>query len=152
MATSYFKYNQYPSKQKLDEIREVFPRTRYYSPAKYSERSRYQNIRVLRAKHEYHPNKYVKQCGQYSNTEPYHETSYRRFIFPSDYLTVTVTGNYINRMDVIANQQYGDSRLWWVIAEANPQFAYDPLSLPEGAIIKVPNITEIYKVGGPLNA
>ena len=152
MRTTYFKYNQYPSKEKLDEIREVFPRTRYYAPVAYSGRSRYQNVRTLRAKHEYHPNKYVKQSGQYSSTEPYHETSYRRFIFPSEYTTITVSGIYNNRMDILANEYYGDSRLWWVIAEANPNFTYNPLDLPEGSTIKIPSITELYKVGGPLNA
>lgn len=41
------------------------------------------------------------------------------------------------RIDVIANEYYGDGRLWWVIADANPE-VFDWLDLEAGQIIRVP--------------
>lgn len=41
-----------------------------------------------------------------------------------------------DRIDVLAYQALGDSRLWWVIADLNPDV--DPLRLQGGQIIVLP--------------
>jgi hypothetical protein len=63
-------------------------------------------------------------------------TSFKKFYldvanFPS---TANMTGNYIvvppecnNRIDLFSYQQYGSSRLWWVIALANADIVKDPI-------------------------
>jgi hypothetical protein len=39
----------------------------------------------------------------------------------------TITPVYNNRPDLLANDLYGDSRLWWVFAQRNPNVLRDPL-------------------------
>lgn len=43
-----------------------------------------------------------------------------------------------DRVDTIADDFYGDARLWWIIADANPEIL-DWLDLQVGNIIRVPN-------------
>jgi hypothetical protein len=42
-----------------------------------------------------------------------------------------------DRLDTIANQYYGDSSLWWIIATAN-QIHDAPFSLEDGTVLRVP--------------
>jgi phage tail protein X len=42
------------------------------------------------------------------------------------------------RVDVIANDFYGNAQLWWKIADANPDIL-DWLELDAGTILRVPN-------------
>ena len=57
------------------------------------------------------------------------------------------TGDYItvppeceNRPDLLSYQQYGSSRLWWIIALANPDVLRDPVwDLKSGMTLFVPN-------------
>jgi len=45
-----------------------------------------------------------------------------------------------NRPDLFSYQQYGSSRLWWVIALANPDALKDPVwDLKSGMTLFVPN-------------
>lgn len=44
-----------------------------------------------------------------------------------------------DRIDTIANDFYSDGRLWWVIADANPE-VLDWLDLAPGDVIRVPNV------------
>ena len=65
---------------------------------------------------------------------------YRPTYYPN--VTVTSQDNYIvtkitDRLDLIANDFYGDSTLWWVIAMAN-NLSGDSLYPGEGVQIRVP--------------
>jgi phage tail protein X len=42
------------------------------------------------------------------------------------------------RIDTIANDFYGDGRLWWRIADANPEIM-DWMDLDPGMVLRVPN-------------
>ena len=48
-----------------------------------------------------------------------------------------------DRLDQIAFEYLGDSRLWWVIADLNPEEIPDTLMLPTGQYIKLPQISQI---------
>lgn len=52
----------------------------------------------------------------------------------SDLYVVTQTGD---RLDSLAAQYYNDSRLWWIIADAN-NVHNALLSLPEGTTLRIP--------------
>lgn len=51
-----------------------------------------------------------------------------------------------NRLDVIADQEYGDKRLYWVIAMANN--IIDPFDVKQGTVLKIPQIATISMKGG----
>lgn len=46
--------------------------------------------------------------------------------------------NAAERLDQIAAAFYGDGRLWWKIADANPEIL-DWMDIPAGTILRVPN-------------
>lgn len=53
--------------------------------------------------------------------------------------TVQVPPECENRIDLFSYQQYGSSRLWWVIALANADIIKDPLwDFKSGMIVFVP--------------
>ena len=60
-------------------------------------------------------------------------------------------GNYIvvppkceNRMDLFSYQQYGSSRLWWIIALANADIIKDPIwDFKAGLMVFVPRDTAL---------
>ena len=52
------------------------------------------------------------------------------------------------RIDRLAFNYLGDSRLWWVIAELNSDTIKDPLVLPAGAYIKIPTVEIVQKIMG----
>jgi|TARA_B100000809_G_scaffold144025_1_gene141564 hypothetical protein len=52
---------------------------------------------------------------------------------------VTISNKYNNRPDLLANELYGNSKLWWVFAEFNPDTLNDPIvDFVAGLKIKVP--------------
>ena len=67
-----------------------------------------------------------------------------------------------DRFDVLAQQYYGDSSLWWVISIANtgnagagtlPVLPQNSLIIPEGTQIRIPNNPlQIYDVFNQINA
>jgi hypothetical protein len=59
---------------------------------------------------------------------------------PSDKI-VTISAVYNQRPDLLAHDLYGDSRLWWVFAQRNPNsLASDPLgNFVTGLQIYIPN-------------
>lgn len=65
---------------------------------------------------------------------------FRTRIYPNipksdkDIYIVTQTGD---RLDTIANQFYGDSSLWWIIATAN-NIHDATFALPDGTTLRVP--------------
>ena len=40
--------------------------------------------------------------------------------------TYIIEAKYANRLDLLANDQYGSSRLWWIIASRNLDILKDP--------------------------
>ena len=67
-----------------------------------------------------------------------------------------------DRFDVLAQQYYGDSSLWWVISIANtgnagagtlPVLPQNTLIIPEGIQIRIPNNPlEVYNVFNEINS
>jgi nucleoid-associated protein YgaU len=53
-----------------------------------------------------------------------------------------------DRLDLIANAFYKNSRLWWVIAEANG--IDDPFVVPVGTSLVIPSSSSIFGTGGVL--
>lgn len=71
---------------------------------------------------------------------------YRSKIYPkipktdSDIYAVTQGGD---RLDTLANDFYGDSSLWWIIASAN-NIHDAPFALEDGTVLRIPqNYTDI---------
>ena len=47
-----------------------------------------------------------------------------------------------DRMDLLAQRVYGDERLWWMIAKANPELlasASGLFTLAPGTVVRIPN-------------
>lgn len=49
-----------------------------------------------------------------------------------------------DRLDSLAHKYYGDSQLWWVFLDANPQYRAE-IDIKYGDIIKVPTYEEVMK-------
>jgi hypothetical protein len=66
---------------------------------------------------------------------------------PEDIYVYTEQGD---RFDVLAQQYFQDSSLWWIIAAANPQITFGSLIIPEGVQLRIPaypaNILNNYNV------
>ena len=69
---------------------------------------------------------------------------------PTLYPSVTLSNEdyYIiardqDRMDLVAQDYYGDSTLWWVIAIANSNLTQDSLYPPAESIIRIPGLSRI---------
>jgi phage tail protein X len=43
-----------------------------------------------------------------------------------------------DRFDILAQQYYGDSSLWWIISIANNNLTQNSLVIPEGIQIRIP--------------
>jgi hypothetical protein len=54
----------------------------------------------------------------------------------------------LERIDRLAFNYLGDSRLWWVIAELNPKEIPDTLKLQVGTYIKIPTLETIQSLLG----
>jgi nucleoid-associated protein YgaU len=91
-------------------------------------------------------------ANRYKNIKPKKEADgrrvYRPKIYPNipksdqDIFVATQTGD---RFDTLANQFYGDSSLWWIIASANN--VHDaPIGIEDGTILRIPqNYQKIIK-------
>ena len=74
---------------------------------------------------------------------------YKNLEYPS--IPVSADDLYIiskstDRLDLLANDYYGDSNAWWIIVKANPdKIKRDSFFLNPGLLIRIPmNIREIY--------
>ena len=72
------------------------------------------------------------------------KTGDRMVIVPGD--PSSYTFNYVNyvtkgldRVDLLSNAFYGDPKIWWRIADANPEIM-DWSNLKAGILIRIPNI------------
>jgi phage tail protein X len=67
----------------------------------------------------------------------------------NDTYVITVQGD---RFDILAQQYYGDSSLWWVISIANETLPQNSLIIPEGIQIRIPsNVSEVLNLFKQIN-
>jgi hypothetical protein len=88
--------------------------------------SRYNKIRV------------IKNQNQFGSPTPRY---YRGVKYPAIPLSINDTYLYSeegDRFDILAQQYYGDSSLWWVISSANNFLNQDSYYLPLGIQFRVP--------------
>jgi hypothetical protein len=92
---------------------------------------------------------------KYNQTSPYYDTS----IYNKDFLDIMVdrsipvdvldnyweiTRTYHLRPDLLAYDLYGDSKLWWVFSQRNPNKLKDPLfDFVTGTKIYIPQYNNI---------
>ena len=100
--------------------------------------NRYQNIQIL-------TDSIVKPKVRFYTTVRYPEIP----LSENDIYVLTVVGD---RLDLLANQYYSDSTLYWIIGRANSQLPQNSIYLPEGAQIRIPtNIGNILSSYNTLN-
>lgn len=67
----------------------------------------------------------------------------------NDIWVITTQGD---RLDLLADQYYGDSTLYWIISIANENLKQNSLFIPEGTQIRIPqNVAEIISEYTQLN-
>ena len=89
--------------------------------------NRYSNIGILKS----------------STGNRYYKTNYYPDIplASNDIYVITTEGD---RYEILAQQYYSDSSLWWVIITANPQLPQNSLTPPYGVQLRIPgNIAEV---------
>lgn len=88
--------------------------------------------------------------ADYTKFSPYYSTekfgryldimNYRKIPKNSLDVKFTVDATYQYRPDLLANDLYGRSQLWWVFAARNPNIIKDPIfDFYSGQIIYIPN-------------
>jgi hypothetical protein len=71
---------------------------------------------------------------------------------PLDFGDLYVYSTIGDRFDILAQQYYNDSALWWVISIANTQLSQGSYHIPEGTQIRIPtNISRIIAQFNALN-
>jgi hypothetical protein len=66
-----------------------------------------------------------------------------------DDITFTINSTYNLRPDLLANDLYGDPKLWWVFAQRNPNQLQDPLyDFVTGTTIYLPKQSTLKTVLG----
>jgi phage tail protein X len=69
-------------------------------------------------------------------------TSYPKIPYTSDDFYVITTGG--DRFDILANEYYGNTEYWWVIAVANPHVSRKNFVINQGVQLRIPvNIEDI---------
>lgn len=59
----------------------------------------------------------------------------------------TITAHYNKRPDLLAHDQYGDSRLWWVFTIFNRQKLRDPIhDFKSGVELNIPNRAQLERL------
>jgi alpha-L-fucosidase len=93
---------------------------------------------------------------QYSPTSPYYNTplknnklgkfEVRSFAFEQDDLSYQIDAVYHNRPDLLSNDIYGKSGLWWVFQMRNPDVLIDPIyDFSTGTTIYLPKIETLVR-------
>lgn len=102
---------------------------RYLNPRAYNHSCRYAKLRLIQAEEEEKP-------------RPYHEVvNATPDVDVQDCKLVTVKGKYVNRLDLLANDEYGDPGLWWFIAKQN--HIEDPTIVPAETLLQVPKFNSL---------
>ena len=79
----------------------------------------------------------IKTLRNTQGIEYYRGTKYPEIpLSENDIYVITVTGD---RLDILANQYYGDSTLYWVISSANPSQSFSSMYIIEGSQLRIPN-------------
>ena len=97
--------------------------------------------------------------ANYVATSPYYQTGYSQFFLDvmvnrpipsqSDDLSFDINLTYQYRPDLLAHDLYGDSRLWWVFYQRNPNtLTKPPLDFLANTTILLPKITTLKSVLG----
>lgn len=98
---------------------------------------RYQNIEI------------IKQPS--TGIRYYRDSKYPRIPLSSDDIYVITTVG--DRFDLLANQYYSDSTLWWIISIANETLHQNSLFIPVGTQIRIPvNVQDIINSYNNLNS
>ena len=88
-------------------------------------------------------NKYIKIKSSIEGKRIYKALKYPEIpLSIEDIYVITTSGD---RLDLLANQFYKDTRLWWIIANANPEIVRrDSFNLKPGLEVRIPtNTTKI---------
>jgi len=95
-------------------------------------------------------------ANRYSNIETIIKTGkgkvYDSVLFPHIELSdsdIVVMSKQGDRLDLLANEYYNDSSLWWVIAIKNNLTDVD-LTLKEGLILRIPTRNEALQIESSL--
>lgn len=84
------------------------------------------------------------------------KTVYRTSHYPEVPLSVNDVYVYASdgdRFDILANQYYGDSSLWWVISIANDQIPQNSIVIPLGEQIRIPaNYLDVIEAFNQINS
>ena len=84
--------------------------------------NRYQNIPIIKNS---------------EGTRYYRDNKYPRIpLSVNDIYVITTIGD---RFDLLAQQYYGDSSLWWVISSANENLPQNSLYIPVGTQLRIPS-------------
>lgn len=72
---------------------------------------------------------------------------------PLSFEDIYVYSTQGDRFDILAQQYYGDSALWWIISSANSDLSQNSYYIPEGNQVRIPqNITQILSLFDNLNS
>jgi len=88
---------------------------------------------------------------RYNNIPTLTNPNSKRYIQPVKYPEVDFSVNDVyvittsgDRFDLLANQYYNDSSLWWVISIANTDLPQNSFFIPEGTQLRIPaNFAEV---------
>lgn len=83
--------------------------------------------------------------NRYKNIPLFINPDNKRYYAESKYPEVVLSNNDIyvitnsgDRLDLLAQQFYGDSSLWWIISIANTNLSQNSLFIPEGTQLRIP--------------
>lgn len=83
--------------------------------------------------------------NRYQNTRIYSTQKGKRFYGTTKYPTIPLSIDDIyvyttqgDRFDILAQQYYKDSSLWWIISSANSALPQNSYYIPEGQQIRIP--------------
>lgn len=74
-----------------------------------------------------------------NGTKYYSTTIYPKI--PLSENDIYVLTNKGDRLDLLAQQFYGDPNLWWVISSSNGNLTQNSLNIPEGTQLRIPSNT-----------
>jgi len=90
--------------------------------------------------------------SRYSKIDSFSTDKGKRYYGTTKYPDIPLSFNDIyvytdegDRFDILAQQYYGDSSLWWLISVANPQLEQNSIIPPFGVQIRIPQ-----NVGGAI--
>lgn len=97
--------------------------------------------------------------ARYTNIPTYKTTQRKQYVGTTKYPDIPLSFNdtYVittvgDRFDILAQQYYSDSSLWWIISIANPQLTQSSYYIPEGTQLRIPqNVGRIQAEFNALN-